>query len=105
MLKTRGLVSILRSGLVALVGALALSLGFADAAFAQTSGQTWPNRQITLIVPYAAGGGLDFVARLIADDLTKRLNWTVVVENRGGANGMIGSELVAKPEFRHVLHA
>ncbi len=88
MLTTRNLVSILRSGLCA----LALTLVFVSAAFAQA----WPSRPITFVVPYAAGGGLDFVARLIADDLTKRLNWTVVVENRGGANGTIGAAAVAR---------
>ncbi len=73
---------------------MALSLGVCQRSLAQT----WPERQITLIVPYAAGGGLDFVARLIADDLTKRLNWTVVVENRGGANGTIGAAAVARAQ-------
>lgn len=74
--------------------AAVLVLGLA----APASAQNWPTRQITIVVPYAAGGGLDFVARLISDDLTKRLNWTVVVENRGGANGTIGAAAVARAQ-------
>lgn len=72
--------------------AFALSAG----VVADASAQAWPSRPITLIVPYAAGGGADFVSRLIADDLTRRLGWTIQVENRGGANGTIGSAVVAR---------
>lgn len=92
MLTPRNLVSVLRTGFCAVAGALALTLSVVGTAHAQA----YPNRQITFVVPYAAGGGLDFVARLIADDLTKRLGWTVVVENRGGANGTIGAAAVAR---------
>ena len=52
--------------------------------------QTWPNKPIKMIVPFAAGGGTDFVARLMAQQLTTRLGQPVYVENRGGANGAIG---------------
>ncbi len=64
--------------------AAALVLGLAAPATRRRIGQCARSRSSCLT---PAGGGLDFVARLIADDLTKRLNWTVVVENRGGANG------------------
>jgi tripartite-type tricarboxylate transporter receptor subunit TctC len=52
--------------------------------------------QIRLVVPFAAGGPLDLVARTIASALPARLNLDVIVENRGGAGGIIGTELVAK---------
>lgn len=52
--------------------------------------QTWPEKPIKLIVPFAAGGGTDLVARLAAKALTARLGQSVYVENRGGANGIVG---------------
>lgn len=63
---------------------------------AHASAQIFPSRNITIVVPYPAGGGADFVIRLIADDLTKRLGWTIVIDNRGGANGTIGAAAVAR---------
>ena len=58
--------------------------------------QSYPARPIRLIVPYAPGGGVDIVARTVGQELGKRLNQSVVVENRTGAGGNIGSEVVAK---------
>ena len=52
--------------------------------------QGWPDKPIKMIVPFAAGGGTDFVARLAAKHLTARLGQSVYVENRGGANGIVG---------------
>jgi tripartite-type tricarboxylate transporter receptor subunit TctC len=81
--------SVVKAGLLG----LGLTLGVATQAVAQA----WPTlKPITIIVPYAAGGGADFVIRLIADDLTKRLNQTIIIENRGGANGTIGAAAVAR---------
>jgi tripartite-type tricarboxylate transporter receptor subunit TctC len=60
--------------------------------------QTWPDRPIRMIVPFPAGGGTDFVARLVADHLSKRLNQPVYVENRGGANGAIGLQVVKQSD-------
>ncbi len=58
--------------------------------------QTYPNRTIRLIVPYVAGGGTDVLGRALAQKLTEALGQAVIVENRPGADGMIGSEVVAR---------
>src|SRR5258708_7157183 len=56
----------------------------------------WPDRQITLVVPFPAGGGTDVVGRIIAKELAQRLRVNVVVENRPGASGNIGARQVSK---------
>src|SRR4249920_3432009 len=58
--------------------------------------QEWPNRPVTMIVPYAAGGPVDTVGRILAQRLGEVLGQQVVVENVGGAGGMTGSSRVAK---------
>lgn len=58
--------------------------------------QSWPTRTITLVVPFAAGGNVDTMARLAAAELTRRLGQNVVVENAPGAGGTIGTERVAR---------
>ena len=60
------------------------------------SAQSYPTRPIRLIVPYPPGGGTDTVARLIAQPLTERLGQQVVVDNRGGASGIIGTDMGAR---------
>ena len=55
----------------------------------------YPDRPIHLIVPFAAGGNADVVGRLVGEQISKGLNQTVVVENRGGAGGAVGAEFVA----------
>ena len=66
----------------------------------QVSAQDFPNRAIKIIVPYGAGGGSDILSRNLADRLSKRLGQSVIVENRPGADGIIGTSLVAsaKPD-------
>src|SRR5688572_21500166 len=67
-------------------------------AVAQTrvSAHDYPNRPIRFIVPYVAGGAGDIFARTIGQKLTDATGQTVVVDNRPGANGIIGTDLVAK---------
>ena len=58
--------------------------------------QEWPNRPIRLIVPYTPGTGQDKIARTLAPKLTEKLGQAIVIENRPGAAGNIGTEMVAK---------
>jgi tripartite-type tricarboxylate transporter receptor subunit TctC len=70
--------------------AVAICLG------APLQAQDYPNRPITLVVPYAAGGGNDVMARIVADKMSKTLGQQIVIENRGGAGGTIATRAVAK---------
>ena len=65
-------------------------------AAAAASADTYPSRPLRLVSPFSPGGGNDFVSRTLAAALTKDLGQTVVVDNRPGANTIIGMELVAK---------
>jgi tripartite-type tricarboxylate transporter receptor subunit TctC len=56
----------------------------------------YPDRPIRLIVPFAAGGNADFVARLVAEGMSRALGQSIVVESRAGAGGSLGADLVAK---------
>ena len=58
--------------------------------------QTYPTRPVRVIVPFAAGGGTDLVGRTIAQKLTETMSQPFIVENRGGAGGVIGADMVAK---------
>ena len=69
------------------------TLPLAHAARAQ--GQ-WPNGTVRIVVPFAAGGSTDAVARLVSPGLQQRLGVPIVVENRSGAAGSIGTDVVAK---------
>ncbi|XAH22403.1 tripartite tricarboxylate transporter substrate binding protein [Xylophilus sp. GW821-FHT01B05] len=71
--------------------ALAALCGFASLASA-----AYPDKPITLIVPWAAGGSTDILARALAEQLTKSMGQPVIVDNRAGASGNIGSNFVAK---------
>jgi tripartite-type tricarboxylate transporter receptor subunit TctC len=75
---------------------IALSLLLAMLHSAAVYAQTYPSKPIRLIVPYAAGGPVDSVARLIADGAKTTLNQTMVVDNKPGAGGNLGVDLLAK---------
>lgn len=74
----------------------ALPMAAATLPAAVQAQAAWPSKPITLISPIAAGGGNDLVARMVAKHLSVRLNHTVVVENKPGAGGTLGSDFVAK---------
>jgi tripartite-type tricarboxylate transporter receptor subunit TctC len=92
-----------KNGQSSLTGAFALSLvGFAialgsgSAARAQTA--DWPTKPVRIIVPYSPGGGTDIISRRLAQGLGPVLKQNVIVENKPGANGIIGTDIVAKSE-------
>ena len=67
-----------------------LVLGFVSALVPSAQAQGYPNKSIRLIVPFPPGGGNDVIGRIIAQKLTERLGQQVVVDNRAGANGIVG---------------
>ena len=75
-----------------MMAAAAALIAFMGTALAQD----WPNRSITLVVPYAAGGPVDTLGRIMAQRLSELLGQQVIIENIGGAGGMTGAALVAK---------
>lgn len=77
------------------VGLVVAALALAATAQAQQA-LAYPSRPVKIVVPYAAGGTTDQMARLIASEMTKTLGQPVVVENRAGAAGVIGADAVAK---------
>src|SRR5262249_38463007 len=82
-------------------GALAL-LTFGSVAMAMTSGvhaqSNYPTKAITIVVPYTAGGNLDVVTRLIGTSRSSTLGQPVIIDNKAGAGGLIGHELVARAQ-------
>ncbi|KAA2212581.1 tripartite tricarboxylate transporter substrate-binding protein [Teichococcus oryzae] len=72
------------------------ALSAALAAPRPVRAQAWPTRPVRLLVPYAPGGGTDIFVRALSEGLAQALGQTVLVENRPGANGSIGSEAVAR---------
>ena len=58
--------------------------------------QEWPNKPITFIVPFPAGGGTDAFARPLSAQLTKQLGKQIIIDNRGGAGGTLGASIAAK---------
>lgn len=77
-------------------------LGLAAAAIVTTAAphpaqaQTWPDKPVKLILPYAPGGATDLIGRPWAEKLTQAFGQQFVIDNRGGASGMIGTEAAAK---------
>jgi len=75
---------------------LLLGLACAHAWLPQARAQTYPDRPIRMIVPFAAGGTVDIVARIVGAKLTDMTGARVVIDNRGGAGGVIGTEMAAR---------
>ena len=73
-----------------------LALAAAASASSRGNAQAWPNKSIRLIVGFAPGGGTDIIARAMAPRLSELLGQQVVIENKAGASGTIGADLVAK---------
>ena len=77
-----------------------LGAAFAVNAYAQTAatsaGQAYPSKSVRIVVPYPPGGGNDLLGRPIAQKLSEKWGQPVVIDNRGGASGMIGADVVAK---------
>ena len=70
---------------------------FAACALAAAAGAgAWPTRPVTFIVPYPPGGGTDVIARIVQEPLARRLGQPVVIENRGGAGGSVGTAVAAR---------
>ena len=82
----------MKFSLSGVVVAVTASLVFANAAHAQA----WPNRPIKFVVPFAAGGANDLMARAAAEGATKVLGQPVVIDNKPGAGGTLGADLVSK---------
>lgn len=87
-----GAMNVMRATGIAVAVALTSSIGMAQTA----APSTWPNRPIRLILPSAAGGAGDITSRLIAQKLSDRLGQQVVVENRAGGAGVVGSTAIAR---------
>ncbi|WP_439598774.1 Bug family tripartite tricarboxylate transporter substrate binding protein [Falsiroseomonas sp.] len=79
-----------RHALMGLAAPMLLSRGAAA--------QSFPNRPIRMVIPFTAGGSNDVVGRMLGDAMAQRLGQAVVVENRGGAGGLLGNDAVAKAE-------
>jgi tripartite-type tricarboxylate transporter receptor subunit TctC len=77
----------------------------AAAAFAQGPAAGWPTHPVTMVVPFPPGGGTDTGARILAEQLSRKWNQPVVIDNKGGAAGQIGADFVskAKPDGYTIL--
>lgn len=76
----------------------AIAMSLLAVVVPHVSAQSYPSKPLRLIVPFSAGGGTDFFARVVATKLSQILGQQVVVDNRAGAGGIIGTDLVAKAQ-------
>ena len=85
---------------------MTLLMAVAAPSSAQPSKADWPNRAVTLVIPFPPGGPTDLIGRVLAKQLTAQLGHSVVVENKAGANGNIGGQAVAnaKPDGYTALY-
>src|SRR5919205_321054 len=80
----------------AVIGASLAVLAFGAVALPAAAQDKWPSKPITYVVPFPAGGTTDILARIIAQRLGPALGTSIIVDNRPGAGGNIGSDYVAK---------
>ena len=83
---------------------LAIAIATIFALAAPAHAQDWPQRPVTIVVPFAAGGSADLLARILQQHMQVKFGVPFVVENRSGAGGSIGTGVVAKAASRR-LHA
>ena len=76
--------------------AIAISLAISAFTLELAAAQDWPSRPVTMVVPLAAGSGIDVLGRIFAPRLSELLGQQVIVENVSGAGGMTGASRVAK---------
>jgi len=79
-----------------LTAMLTLMAGLSTTGFAQAQPTDWPNKPIRWVVPFPPGGAMDAIARILGDKAGKTLGQTFVIENKAGAGGNIGADMVAK---------
>ena len=89
------IVGLPRAGMIRLILAISTVLAVMGSHAASAPG-SYPERTIRMIVPFPPGGGVDIVARTLAKEMTERIGQPVVVDNRAGAGGIVGSEIAAK---------
>jgi tripartite-type tricarboxylate transporter receptor subunit TctC len=80
----------------AFIAALMLVSGMASVAWSESTAERYPSRPIRLVQPFPPGGGADVAARFVAQRVSERLGQSIVVDNRGGAGGAIGTEIAAQ---------
>jgi tripartite-type tricarboxylate transporter receptor subunit TctC len=81
----------------------ALASSLLIGAHSSAQAQAWPNKPVRIVVPFAAGGTTDILARAIAPELQKAFGQSFIVENRAGAGGNVGAELVSKSNDGHTI--
>jgi len=86
----------MKASMQALVAALLAAIAFVATTPAAAQGAAYPTKPVRLVVPFPAGGTTDILARAVAQKLSETWGQQVIVDNRPGAGGNIGSELVAK---------
>ena len=87
-----------RSTVIRFAALAALALGLSGPTLAQDQLKDYPNRPITLVVPVPPGGSTTIVARIVADEMARMLGQSIIIDNRGGAGGTIGTRTVAAAE-------